>query len=128
MRYLTGTLVLFLWPALSVPALAQQPAGQSGRTAVWTAVGAGAGFGIGLFAGLTAFDDAINSDRKVWTSAIIGAAAGGTLAYFLTRGRRHPAPSRLVSSTGRPAPRRLETSPLDDDDIRLLAASTRLRH
>jgi hypothetical protein len=41
-----------------------------------------------LFAGLTAFDDAINSDRKVWTSRDRGRAAGGTLAYLISRARR----------------------------------------
>lgn len=60
----------------------------SGVVVTWTAVGAGAGFGIGLWAGLTAFDDAINSDRKVWTSAIIGAAAGAVGGYFLGRALR----------------------------------------
>jgi hypothetical protein len=38
--------------------------------------GAGAGFGVGLCAGLSAFDDAINIERKVWTTAVMGAAAG----------------------------------------------------
>ena len=36
---------------------------------IWTAVGAGAGFGLGVWVGLTKFDDAIDSDRKVWTTA-----------------------------------------------------------
>lgn len=127
MKYLTGTIVLFLLPALSSPALAQQPARHSSRTAVWTVVGAGAGFGIGLWAGLAAFDDAINSDRKVWTSAIAGAAAGGTLAYLLARGRRSSSPSRSGSRAGPAAAPRLQPSRLDEADIRLRAASTRLR-
>ena len=90
MRYLKLAIVLLVWSALSGPALAQQPSGNGGRTALWTSGGAGAGFGLGLFAGLTAFDDAINSDRKVWTSAIVGAAAGGTLGYLITRARATP--------------------------------------
>ena len=56
--------------------------------AIWTAVGAGGGFGVGVWAGLSAFDDAINSDRKVWTSAIVGAGAGPWLA---TPAGRRPA-------------------------------------
>lgn len=57
----------------------------SSKRVVWTFVGIGAGFTAGLFIGLHAFDDAINSDRKVWTSAIVGAAAGGVAAGLLSR-------------------------------------------
>jgi len=61
---------------------------------VWTVVGAGAGFGLGVWAGLTKFDDAINSDRKVWTTAIVSAAAGGVLGFLIDRHRaRRPAPA-----------------------------------
>ena len=126
MRILNLALALLVSSALFSPALAQQPPGR-GRTVLWTTVGTGAGFGIGLFAGLTAFDDAINSDRKVWTSAIIGAAAGGTVAYLLTRGRRNASPSQVVSSVSRPGPIRLDILPFNDADVRALAASTRLR-
>ena len=115
MRILSLALALLVSSALFSPALAQQPPDPGRRTVLWTTVGAGAGFGIGLFAGLTAFDDAIDSDRKVWTSAIVGAAAGGTLVYLLTRTRRHPSPLRV------------EVRPLSEGDVRALAASTRLR-
>ena len=54
---------------------------------VWTFVGIGAGFGVGLWAGFSAFDESINSERKIWTSAIVGAAAGGLLGYFVDRQR-----------------------------------------
>jgi hypothetical protein len=57
----------------------------SSKRVVWTLVGIGAGFGAGLFIGLNAFDDAINSDQKVWTSAIVGAAAGGLAGGLLSR-------------------------------------------
>lgn len=107
---------------MATPAQAQRPARGGGRTAAWTAVGAGAGFGIGLWAGLTAFDDAIDSDRKVWTSAIVGAAAGGTLAYLLSRARRQPSPIR--TSAG--AAVRAKRPALTERDITMLAASARL--
>jgi hypothetical protein len=68
-----------------------------GRTTLWTIVGAGAGFGLGLALGLHAFDDAVNSDRKVWTSALVGAAAGGTLGYVIGRSRR-PSQSPTLQS------------------------------
>jgi hypothetical protein len=106
--------------ALAAPARAQSG---GGRTAAWTAAGAGAGFGVGLWAGLTAFDDAINSDRKVWTSAILGAAVGGTLAYLVSRPRRGgaspslAAPDRRRVSTPRPA-----TVWLDEREVARLAA------
>lgn len=41
------------------------------------AVGAGAGFAVGLLIGFSAFDQAINGEQKIWTSAAVGAAAGG---------------------------------------------------
>jgi hypothetical protein len=51
----------------------------------WTVLGAAAGFGAGAWFGLHKFDDAVNSDRKVWTSAIAGAIAGGVAGGFLSR-------------------------------------------
>jgi hypothetical protein len=47
--------------------------------------GGGGGFVIGLIAGLAVFDDATNSDRKVWTTALLSAAGGAVGAYFLGR-------------------------------------------
>jgi hypothetical protein len=57
---------------------------------IWTLAGIGAGFGAGLWAGLSAFDDSTNSDRKVWTTALVGAAAGGILGYLVDRHRAKP--------------------------------------
>ena len=62
-------------------------AGSGSKRVLWTIVGIGAGFGAGLFLGLNAFDDSINSDRKVWTSALVGAAAGGLAGNLLGRGK-----------------------------------------
>jgi hypothetical protein len=127
MRYLTLLLLVLTCSIPSASAQAQPASPTAGRTALWSAVGAGAGFGIGLWAGLTAFDDAVDSDRKVWTSAMVSAAAGGTLGYLLARVRRHQArsPAPIV-----PAPSRSHqlTPLLNDGDIRMLAMSTRLRH
>ncbi len=127
MRYLNLAVALLVWTALSGTALAQQPPGSGGRTALWTSVGAGAGFGLGLFGGLVAFDDAINSDRKVWTSAIVGAAAGATVGYLITRTRRHPSPSRHPIVAGPSQPHVVTLVPLAERDVAALAASTRLR-
>ena len=71
----------------SAQTVAGTPDSNGGRTALWTVVGTGAGFGIGIWAGLHVFDDAVNSDRKVWTTAILSGAAGGILGHLISRGR-----------------------------------------
>ena len=76
--------ILILVVALNSASLAQA---QSRGPMLWTISGAGAGFGIGLWAGLSAFDDAVNSDRKVWTSAIVGAGVGAVAGYLIGRAR-----------------------------------------
>jgi hypothetical protein len=70
---------------LSADTSGPSPSPSNTKRIVWTLVGIGAGFGAGLFLGLNAFDDAINSDRKVWTSALVGAAAGGLAGNLLSR-------------------------------------------
>ena len=76
---------------LSADTSGPSPKPSNTKRVVWTLVGIGAGFGAGLFLGLNAFDDSINSDRKVWTSALVGAAAGGLAGNLLSRnGGRSP--------------------------------------
>ena len=76
-------------------AFGQQSAPKSGEShkyqTIFTLSGAGGGFTVGLFAGLAAFDDAINSDRKVWTTAALSAVGGAFAGYFLGRAldKRH---------------------------------------
>ena len=100
-RFLGGLLVasLFVAPLAADDGKSQSVAGKSsgGKRAAWIALGAAAGFGAGVFIGLNAFDDAVNSDRKVWTTAIIAAAAGGVAGGLLSGSIGHAAP------TGRPA-------------------------
>ena len=83
------------------------PAPQASSTKkrlAWTLVGIGAGFAAGLFIGLSAFDDSINSDRKVWTSVIVGAAAGGLAGGLLSRNvGRGPQVKRTGVGTRPPA-------------------------
>ncbi len=70
-------------------AFGQQPAPQKGEShkyrTIFTLAGGGGGFAVGLVAGLSAFDDAIDSDRKVWTTAALSAAGGAVGGYFLGR-------------------------------------------
>lgn len=91
---------------LSSTAHAQARSGSSGRgTVIWTIAAAGGGFGVGLWAGLTKFDDAINSDRQVWTSAVVGAAVGAVGGYLIGRaraGRSRSNPSSTIP-VSRPA-------------------------
>ena len=67
------------------PSASAPRASSTTKRVAWTLVGIGAGFAAGSFIGLSAFDDAINSDRKVWTSAIVGAAAGGLAGGLISR-------------------------------------------
>lgn len=103
-RFLVGWLVacLGLSPAvLSAEEHRSEPAARRASTpsasvAGWTAVGAGAGFGLGLYVGLRAFDDAVNSERKVWTTAVLVGAAGAVAGYLVGRARqteRMPGPA-----------------------------------
>ncbi len=89
----------------AVPAVAEtrEPApkvSSSTKRVIWTVVGAGAGFAAGVFIGLNKFDDALYSDRKVWTTAIVGAAAGGVAGALLSR---PSSPSPSVATAARPA-------------------------
>jgi hypothetical protein len=96
----TGTAIvlvaLFGGPAEAAP---RAGGGTTGSTVAWTVAGAGVGFGLGLWTGLTAFDDAVDSNRKVWTTAVACAAAGGGLAYLVQRTRHRPHPA-APSMTG----------------------------
>lgn len=97
----TVTIAAILMLVCAPAASAQSTAPVSRSQVVWTVAGAGAGFGVGLWAGLTAFDDAINSDRKVWTSAVVGAAVGGVAGYLLGRARHdraRPSTARAEST------------------------------
>ena len=98
---------MFRWMVLSVSvglgsvSVAQA---QNRGQVLWTVSGAGAGFGVGLWAGLSAFDDAVNSDRKVWTSAIVGAGVGAVAGYLIGRSRTdhsHPSTTTNVMKTSR---------------------------
>jgi uncharacterized membrane protein YfcA len=64
---------------------------QKKRSHKWLiAVGAGAGFGLGLLIGFNAFDESINSDAKIWTTTAICAAAGGFLGWLFAHHMDQP--------------------------------------
>jgi hypothetical protein len=84
---------LMIWSAFTLfdcgSTFGQQPAPKSSEShkyrTIFTLVGGGGGFAVGLGAGLAAFDDAINSNRKVWTTAAFSAVGGAVGGYFLGR-------------------------------------------
>ena len=86
-------------------AFGQPPAPQGGEShkyrTILTLAGRGGGFAVGLVAGLAAFDDAINSDRKVWTTAALSAVGGAVGGYFL--GRALDKRQKKTNVTWRPA-------------------------
>jgi hypothetical protein len=106
---LTVLLILALGATAAHAQATSQP--RKSHVVVWTAVSAGAGFALGTVAGLSMFDDAIDSDRKVWTTAIVSAAAGGVVAFLLSR------PHKAVRHSA--APR------FTDAEVRALVASVR---
>ena len=121
-RVLVGTLII----AFGSASVAHAQSGTEDRSrarVLWTIAGGSAGFGVGLWAGLTAFDDAVNSDRKVWTSAVVGAGIGAAAGYLIgrarDRSRRAPAHTDIVRTS---RPERLERRFLDE-----LARSIKLR-
>ena len=82
-RFAAGLTIVILVLADSALALSQSPApsrGGSGlKRVVWTVVGAGIGFGAGVLVAMVAFEDSVDSDRKGWTTAVVGAALGGII-------------------------------------------------
>src|SRR5262245_39115766 len=84
-RIIAGALLVL---AARNPVYSQTPAAPKEshkyRT-IFTLSGAGGGFALGVFAGLAAFDDSVNSDRKVWTTALVSAAGGAVGGYFIGR-------------------------------------------
>ena len=63
-----------------------QKKGESTRyRKIGTFAGLGGGFVLGTFVGLDVFDDAINSEQKVFITAFASAAAGALVGYFLGR-------------------------------------------
>jgi peptidoglycan/LPS O-acetylase OafA/YrhL len=86
-------------------ARAQNATDPDSHHALWAVSGAGVGFGAGLWVGLSAFDDAVYSDRKVWTSAIVGAGVGAIAGYLIgrARGDRHrPSAATALAAGARP--------------------------
>jgi len=89
MNYSKLVIVGILMLILSGEVLAQQasvkPNTSSKYRKIFTLAGGGGGFAIGMFAGLSAYDDAIDSEKKVTTAAIVGGTGGAVGGYLLGR-------------------------------------------
>jgi hypothetical protein len=98
---------LIVWSMLPLLAcgwaFGQQPTTKSGEShkyrTILTFAGGGGGFALGLVGGLAAFDDATNSDRKVWTTAVISGVGGAVGGYFLGRALDRRAKKTIVTWT-----------------------------
>ena len=94
--------LLLAMPAAAEPTREAPKASSTTKRVIWTAIGAGAGFAAGVFIGLNKFDDAVYADRKIWTTAIIGAAAGGVAGALLSRNVGREAPVKATRTTDVP--------------------------
>jgi len=94
--------LLIATPALADTTREAPKASSTTKRVIWTAIGAGAGFAAGVFIGLNKFDDALYSDRKVWTAAIVGAAAGGVAGALLSRNVGRDTPLKVHQATDVP--------------------------
>lgn len=74
---------------MSVVFAEQPPTTAKKETATWrtvgTVAGAGGGFVLGAFLGISQYDDAIHADRKITAVALACAAAAGVGGYFIGR-------------------------------------------
>jgi hypothetical protein len=78
--------MLFISQTLCFGQQAAKKSGQSHKfRTIFTIVGGGGGFALGVFAGIGAFDDSINASRKITTTALITAAGGAVGGYFIGR-------------------------------------------
>ncbi len=78
-------LVVFLVVGTSVRAQEHSGTGARQNAVVGATVGAAGGFGLGVLLGLALFDQALHADRKVWTTAIVSAVAGGLIGHLVAR-------------------------------------------
>ena len=93
--------------AAGQPGLLRQAASENVAQSVggWTVGGASAGFGLGFLVGMGAYDDAINAEQKIWTSALVGSVVGGVVGFAVGWNRRSP--NRTPSRVDGVEPRRL---------------------
>jgi len=76
-------------PVLPSPPVAQSVTG-------WVGAGAGAGFGVGFLIGFRVFNEARYAERKIWTTAALGAGAGAVAGYFVGKARQSTRPAPPV--------------------------------
>ena len=85
MRWILCVLLVGVTSTLALGQQSSPPSRESHKYRTLLTLAGGGGFAVGLFAGLAVFDDATNSDRKVWTTAILTGIGGSIGGYFLGR-------------------------------------------
>ena len=94
-------LFVILILCLSANGWTEEPAKHGHKwTAIMTGIGVGGGFLLGMAWGLSAYDDAINSDAKVWTTTAACAVGFGVAGFLIGRHIDH---SRHVAAHLPPA-------------------------
>src|SRR5262245_22654288 len=78
-----GIMVLSACHTLFAQQPSAKPQASSKYRTIFALVGGGGGFALGFFTGLSVFDDSINSDRKIWTTAALSGVGGAVGGYFL---------------------------------------------
>jgi hypothetical protein len=85
----SATIIALLFLTLQVASFGEPPSAKPKESweyrTIFTSLGTGGGLTLGLFAGIALFDDAIDSNRKVWTLATISTIGGGVGGYLLGR-------------------------------------------
>jgi hypothetical protein len=89
-------LAMLIVCSIAVQSFADDKPRSTGARVGWTLAGAGMGFGLGMYVGFQKFDQATYAERKITTTAVSFAAAGGLIAFLLTRnkGEKPAAPNR----------------------------------
>jgi hypothetical protein len=84
--------------SIAVPSSADDKPRSAGARVGWTLAGVGIGFGVGTYIGFQKFDQATYAERKITTTAVSFATAGGLIAFLLTRnkGQKSTSPNRTA--------------------------------
>jgi hypothetical protein len=82
---------------------------------------AGAGFAAGTYIGLSAFDDSINSDKKVWTTVALFSVGGGIAGWLIGRPK-----AEHIQSYGLPI-QKFEIRRTEDDQLVLSSNHSELK-
>jgi hypothetical protein len=102
-RTITAGLIVTLLSAS--PAFAEShPHRRAATITKWALIGAGAGFGVGFFQGMRAYDDAVYAEQKIWRAAWLSAVAGGAIGAAVGAARSNSARTPHVATRAHASP------------------------